>query len=260
MPALRLYLLCLVVVAVAAAGGCRLMSRRNPVPAELADARRLCNEGLSAADRQDLVRAESLLEAAVKSCPVDVDARRHYAEVLWSRGQKMDAVGQMAKALELSPGDAGLCIEAGCMYLELGLFAEADRLSAEAVRLAPGSGAAWHLRGQIAMARGQFDQAVADFHRGLAIAPDDRRLLRDTAEAYLRLDRPRRALATLAVLGESYGPDQTPADVLTMEAVAQEALGRVDDARESYRQAIAKGDAPAEAAKRLAALDVGPAR
>ncbi len=230
------------------------------MPTELADARRLCNEGLAAADRQDLVRAESLLEAAVKSCPVDVDARRHYADVLWSRGQKMDAVGQMAKALELSPGDAGICIDAGRMYLELGLFAEADRLSAEAVRLAPGCHTAWHLRGQIAMARGQFAQAVTDFHRGLAIAPDDRRLLRDTAEAYLRLDRPRRALATLAVLGESYGPDQTPAAVLTMEALAQESLGRVDDARESYRQAIAKGDAPPEAAKRLAALDGGPVR
>ena len=231
------------------------MSRRNPVPAELADARRLCNEGLTAADRQDLVRAESLLEAAVKSCPVDVDARRHYAEVLLSRGEKMEAVAQMAKALELSPADAGLCIEAGRMYLELGLFAEAERLSAEAVRLAPGSNTAWHLRGQIAMARGQFDQAVAYFHRGLGIAPDDRGLLRDAAEAYLRLNKPRRALATLAVLGESYGPDQAPADVLTMEAVAQESLGRLDDARDSYRQAIAKGNAPPEAARRLAALD-----
>ena len=80
------------------------------------------------------------------------------------------------------------------MYLELGLFAEADRLSAEAVRLAPGSDSAWHLRGRIAMARGQFGQAVADFHRGLAIAPDDRGLLRDAAEAYLGLGKPRRAL------------------------------------------------------------------
>lgn len=231
------------------------MPRRSPVPAELADARKLCNEGLSAADRQDLVRAESLLEAAVKSCPVDVDARRYYAEVLWKRGQKMDAVTQIGKALELSPGDAGLCIEAGRMYLELGLFAEADRLSAEAVRLAPGSDAAWHLRGQLAMARGQFEQAVADFHRGLAIAPDDRGLLRDTAEAYLRLGKPRRALATLAVLGESYGPDGMPADLLVMEATAQESLGRIDDARENYRQAIAKGNAPPEAAQRLAAIE-----
>lgn len=254
MPPLRSCVFC-IVIAATASGGCRLVSRRNPVPTELADARRLCNEGLSAADRQDLVRAESLLEAAVRSCPVDVDARRHYADVLWNRGQKMDAVGQMTKALELSPGDAGLCVEAGRMYLELGLFAEADRLSAEAVRLAPGSDSAWHLRGRIAMARGQFGQAVADFHRGLAIAPDDRGLLRDAAEAYLGLGKPRRALATLAVLGESYGPDQTPADVLMMEAVAQETLGRLEDARESYRQAIAKGDAPPEAAGRLAALD-----
>ena len=80
-------------------------------------------------------------------------------------------------------------------------------------------------------------------------------MLSDTAQAYLRLDRPRRALATLGVLGESYGPDEAPADLLVMEATAQEALGRIDDARESYRQAIAKGGAPPEAAARLAALE-----
>lgn len=235
--------------------GCRLVQRRDPVPQELAEARRLCNEGLSAADRSDLVRAESLLERAVKSCPVDVDARRHYAEVLWKRGQRLEAVEQVAAALELSPGDAQLCIDGGRMYLEMGLFDDAERLSREAVRAAPRSPAAWHLRGQVSLARGQAEPALADFHRALAFEPEDREVLLDAAEAYRRLDKPQRALATLAVLGETYGPNKTPAAVLVMEGLAQEALGRPAEAAESYRLAIARGDAPAEAAERLAALD-----
>jgi tetratricopeptide (TPR) repeat protein len=234
--------------------GCRLVPRRGPVPPELADARRLSHEGLSAADRQDLARAEELLGRAVQSCPVDVDARRHYADVLWRRGRRMEAVAQITKALELSPLDAGLCVEGGSMYLELGLLTEAERLSSEAVRLAPRSAKAWHLHGQLWVARGQFEPALADFLRGLALAPDDRALLQDVAEAYLQLDRPRRALAMLAMLGEAYGSETPPVELLVMEASAQESLGRLTEAAESYRRVLARPDAPPGMADRLAAL------
>jgi tetratricopeptide (TPR) repeat protein len=235
--------------------GCRLVQRRGPVPPEVADARRLSNEGLSAADRADLVRAEALLEEAVERCPVDVDARKHYADVLWRRGLKMEAVGQIKQAFELSPSDPALSVTGGGMYLDLGLFDEADRLAREAVRLAPRSAEAWHLSGRVALARGQAEPALADFHRALALAPESRAILLDTAEAYRRLDRPQRALATLAILGETYGPTDTPADVLVLEGLAQEALGRPADALASYRRAVARADAPAEAARRLAALE-----
>jgi tetratricopeptide (TPR) repeat protein len=234
--------------------GCRLVQRRGPVAPEVAEARRLCNEGLSAADRSDLVRAEGLLERAVESCPVDVDARRHYAEVLWKRGERMEAVAQISEALKLSPGDAGLCVEGGRMYLDMGLFDDAERLAREAVRVAPGSAAAWHLRGQVSLARGQPEPALADLHRALALDANDRDVLLDTAEAYRRLNRPQRALSTLAILGETYGPNQTPAHVLMLEALAQEALGRPADAIDSYTMAIARGDAPPDAAARLATL------
>jgi tetratricopeptide (TPR) repeat protein len=233
--------------------GCRLMPR-GPVPQELAAARRLSNEGLSAADRNDLVRAEGLLERAVKSCPTDIDARRHYADVLWRRGERMAAVTQIADALRLSPGEVGLCIDGGRMYMELGLLDDADQLAAEAVRAAPRSADAWHLHGQVAMARGRDEEALADFHKATALAPDDRDVLLDTAEVYRRLNRPQRALATLAILGETYGPNQTPADVLALEGMAQEALGRNADAMESYRQAIARGGATPDIERRLAGL------
>jgi Flp pilus assembly protein TadD len=238
-----------------AAPGCRLMPRSGPATQDVAAARRLCNEGLSAVDRKDLLRAEGLLETAVKNCPTDIDARRHYADVLWQRGERMEAVTQIAEALRLSPGDVGLCIDGGRMYMELGLLDDADRLAREAVRVAPGSDKAWRLHGQVALARGRAEEALADFHRALAIAPDDRELLLDTAEVYRRLDRPQRALATLAILGESYGPNQTPPQVLMLEGMAQEALQRPIDAAESYRQAVDRGGSSPEIAARLAALE-----
>lgn len=236
------------------ATGCRLVPRRDPVPEELAAARRLCNQGLCAADEQDLARAETLLERAVNSCPTDIDARQHYADVLWKRGSKVEAVAQIAKALEFAPGDVGLCLQGGKMYMELGLLDDADRLSAEAVRNAPQSAEAWHLHGQVGLARGRPADALADFHRALAIAPDDRDVLLDTAEVYRLLDKPQRALATLAILGETYGPNQVPAEVLALEGLAQEALGRPDDALASYRRAREKGDASPQIAERIAAL------
>jgi tetratricopeptide (TPR) repeat protein len=249
-------LLVIVAMLVASWGaGCSLVPKREPVTPELAAARRLCNEGLAAADRSDLVRAEGLLEQAVKRCPQDVDARRHYADVLWRRGLRTEAVTQMDKALAIAGDDPSLSVEAGGMYLELGLFDEADRLAAQAVRLDPRSPAAWHLRGRVSMARGQAEPALADFHRALAITPNSRPLLLDTAEAYRRLNRPQRALATLAMLGETYGPDELPASVLVLEGLAQEALGRTADAAESYRRAIALGDSPDEAVSRLAELE-----
>jgi tetratricopeptide (TPR) repeat protein len=243
------------VLSVVAGSGCRLIPRSGPVPQEVADARRLCNEGLSAADRNDLLRAEGLLERAVKNCPTDVDARRHYADVLWQRGERMAAVTQIAEALRLSPGDTSLCVDGGRMYMELGLLDDADRLSREAVRVAPRSEKAWRLHGQVALARGMPEAALADYHRALAIAPDDRELILDTAEIYRRLGRPQRALATLAILGESYAPNQTPPQVLVLEGMAQEALDRPTDAIESYRQAVARGLDSQDIATRLAQLE-----
>jgi tetratricopeptide (TPR) repeat protein len=246
----------LAAILVAVSGsGCRLVRSRGPVPPELAATRRLCNAGLAAVDQRDLVRAEGLFEQAVRNCPLDVDARRHYADVLWNRGQRTEAVAQISQALAVSPDDVGLAIDGGRMYLELGLFDDAERLSGTAVRLAPLSASAWHLRGQLALARGQPEVALADLHKALAIEPDDRDVLLDTAESYRLLGRPQRALATLAILGESYGPNQVPGRILLLEGIAQESLGREADAIDSYRRAAARGDAPPEAGVRLAALE-----
>ena len=248
------FVLFVLVVAISSAG-CRLVPRNGPAPEQVAEARRLSNLGLSASDAGDLLRAEGLLEQAVDHCPTDVDSRKHYAGVLWDRGEKMEAVHQIGKALSLSPGDIDLCLEGGEMYLQLGLLDDAERLAKEAVASAPRSSEAWQLLGQVNLARGKPVDALADFQHSLAFQPDSRDVLRQTAEVYRQLDRPKRALATLAILEETYGPNQVPADVLALEGLAQESLGRREDAVESYRAAISKGDAPPETVDRLSALE-----
>ena len=83
-----------VLVVATSSVGCRLVPRNGPAPEQVAEARRLSNLGLSASDAGDLLRAEGLLEQAVDHCPTDVDSRKHYAGVLWERGEKMEAVHQ----------------------------------------------------------------------------------------------------------------------------------------------------------------------
>lgn len=245
----------LAMVALPSAGGCRLVHRHSPAPERVAEARRLSSEGLTAAGQQDLAGAEVLLAQAVKRCPTDIDARRHYALVLWQRGERMAAFSQIDEALRIAPDDESLCLAGGRMTLDLGLLDDADRLAASALRAAPQAAEAWHLHGQVALARGRPEEALADFHRGLAIRCDDRGLLLDAAEVYRRLGRPQRALSTLACLSDTYGPQATPGLVRALEGMAQEALGRVDDARDSYREALARGGAPSDTEARLAHLD-----
>jgi branched-chain amino acid aminotransferase len=54
---------------VATGSGCRLVSRHSAVPQQqLAEARRLSNEGLSAADQQDLAGADEILLTSTPNC------------------------------------------------------------------------------------------------------------------------------------------------------------------------------------------------
>jgi tetratricopeptide (TPR) repeat protein len=250
---------CALMVGIAALAGCQLIPRSSPVTQELAEARRLSHEGLAAADRDNLERAEELLGKAVESCPTDIDARQHYAEVLWQRGEQLAAISQIKQALQVAPDDEGLCVAGGMMYLELGLLDDADKLAQSAVSTAPKSARCWYLHAQTNLARGRIDDALGDFHRALAIEPDNREVLLDTAEAYRRADRPTRALATLAILEETYGPGQIPGSVHALEGMAQEALGRPADALASYRLAQERGDLSETTGARIAALTASAA-
>jgi tetratricopeptide (TPR) repeat protein len=111
--------------------------------------------------------------------------------------------------------------------------------------------AAWALRARIAVVDGQLDAALADFHRALEEQPADRALFFETAEVYRRLNRPQRALATLAMARESYQIGDEPAWLLYLEGLALAALDRHQDAIDAY---LAAGKREAPTAELLAQL------
>jgi tetratricopeptide (TPR) repeat protein len=220
-----------IAVAVALAlGGCKTLSNQGPISQSVATARQLTQQGVNAMERGDWKRAESLLARAVDLSKIDVDARRHYAEALWHRGAKAEALVQLEESRRLAPEDPSLAVRAGELHLAMGQINNASRMSDEALRLDPKCAAAWALRGRVASALGQPRPALAQYQRALGYAPEDHELPLLVAETYRQLNMPERALVTLQSLAESYPRGEEPQRVLYLEGLAMTALGRYDDA------------------------------
>jgi tetratricopeptide (TPR) repeat protein len=206
----------------------------------MAASRQLSQRGISALERNDWDKGEALLSQAIKACPTDAEPHRHYAEALWHRGARDDALAEMREAMRLSGEDPSLAVRAGEMCLELGRTGEAAKLADDAIDLAPHLACAWCLRGEVSQVRGQLDEALADTLRGLEFQRDDRKLLMLAAELYRLEGRPERAIGVLETLRDGYAAGEEPPRVLYLQGLALAALGRFDDAVEVYSVAVAR--------------------
>src|SRR5688572_4650610 len=83
-----------------ALAGCRLPAWGGPVSGDVLDCRQYTQRGLGAIERGQWDDAEAALQLAVKACPTDGEARRHYAEALWRRGARADAIAQLREAAQ----------------------------------------------------------------------------------------------------------------------------------------------------------------
>ena len=231
---------------VAAATGCRIPGYDGPISQSLANSRQLSRRGVAALERGQPHEAEQLLAKAVKSCPADCEARRNYAEALWQRGGRQEAVAQLREAVRRVDDDAALHERLAEMYLELGQLDAARQSADRAIELNPKAAGPWATRGRVHCAAGQLRDALADCHRALGYASDDRAILRNIADLYRRLNEPQRALQTLQNLAETYTPGEEPQDVLASIGMAQLALQRFGDAAETLSAAATRGQPNAE--------------
>ena len=217
--------------------GCSLPGRGGPVSGEIFNCRQLTQRGISAVERGEWERAESFFSQAIESCPVDCEARRQYAETLWHRGAQQEAVAQLQEAIRLSSDDPTLLVRVGEMHLAQGNVDAAIDLAYQALDLDPSAPRAWLLRGQAMQRAGQPRQALADYHRALSDEPDNREALLQVAELYRQIGQPQRALATLQTLSDTYPWGEEPQHLFVLSGLAYGALGRHDDAVESFRTA-----------------------
>lgn len=253
---------CRLMIAVLAilAAGCQIPGRRGPVPRALATCRQLSQRGIAAAERGRPQRARELLADAVEACPVDPEARRHYADALWKCGARTEAITQQQEAARLASEDAMLHVRLAEMHLATGKMDLARRRAEQALDLNPRLPAAWVIRGRVMRADGKLQQALADFHRALGYAPDDRQVLLEIAELYRQLDQPQRALSCLHSLADTYSPGEQPQNVLFLTGLAHMALQRYEDAAESFSAAVLRDTPTTEIFYRLAEAELAAGR
>jgi len=224
-------------LATAFGSGCHTLSKQGPLSQSVASGRQLTQQGMTAMEREDWKRAESLLARAVHTSPTDPDARRNYAEALWHRGAKQAALEQFERARELDGENPALAVRTGELYLALGQVNYAQRMVDEALKLDPKLAAAWALRGKVSSAIGQPRQALADYQRALGYAPDNHEVTLLLAETYRQVNEPERALVALQAVADSYSPGEEPQKVLYLEGLALTAMGRYDEASKMLAQA-----------------------
>ncbi len=233
--------------------GCQWAGLRDPVPASLTASRKLSGEGNELLERKQPEQAEAKLVEAVKICPTDCDARRYYAETLWLRNARSEAVTQLEEACRLSP-DSDFRVRLAEMYLEMGRLHDAwqnvERVLDRNSKLA----AAWRVRGRVwrstgdyylaagnrDQARAVYLQALADLHRAAGYDPSDRQVIGETAAVYRSLGQPQRALESMQSLGETYSPGEEPQQVLFWTGLDYMALRRYDDAVASLTTALSR--------------------
>lgn len=223
--------------------GCHWAGMDGPISRSLATSRQFSQQGVAAIERGQWDRAETLLSQAVRACPSNPDARRSYAEALWHRGSKTEAIAQLAEAIRRNPEDAPLHARMAEMRLAMGQAEAALQDAQRAIDLDPKLAGAWAVRARLMRATGHPVEALADYHRAQGYSPADRELPLEIAELYGELDQPQRALATLQGLVESYAPGDEPQRVLHLQGLAYMALHRYDDALESLTLASARDQA-----------------
>jgi tetratricopeptide (TPR) repeat protein len=243
-------------IAVAAAAGCRIPGYDGPVSQAVATSRQYARRGVAAMERGQNQEAEQWLAKAVKVCPADPEARRNYAESLWQRNARPEAIAQLQEAARRAEDDAALQVRLAEMHLEMGRLDAAQKSAEKAIDLDPRLPQAWATRGRVLRAAGRLREALADGHRALGYNPEDQAVLLEVAELYRQLNEPQRALQSLQNLAETYPPDEEPQQVLYLTGLAQMALLRYDDAVDSLAAAAARETPDAEVFYRLAEAEM----
>lgn len=235
--------------------GCRAIGRFGESRQSIA-ARRLSRSGLQAMHEGQWGTAETLFGEALDVSAGDDRAHAGLGETLWQRGEQELAVRHMEEAVRLSGGDPKHVLRLGRMYLENGRLEEAERQSLAALQADRGSAEAWTLRGDCLRAGGHSPDALAAYHRALAIQPGADHAQMQAAEIYLSMGRYDRLLATVDRHQESRAGEQTPARCDMLRGLAMRQLGRPAEAKRCFAKAAAKEPSDASPHLQLASLAI----
>jgi tetratricopeptide (TPR) repeat protein len=231
---------CVVLLLLPTAVGCVGFSRRLQ-PDDVVLARQIAQRGMDAVDAGNWQKAEDSFAQAVEVCPVDERVQARYADALWHRGARKDALEHMQEAVRLSGSEPELVVRLGEMYLETGDLQQAHNSAERVIMSGRQLASAYRLRGDVRQRQGKPDDALADYHRALAMQPQYPEVQMAIAAVYYQQDRPQRALSTLQALAGSYPSGEEPVALLYWQGLACKALNRPEQAVKHLVQAESRG-------------------
>lgn len=221
--------------------GCATL-RKDTASEDVITARQMSLRGFDSLQRGKLDEAEAWFANAIETNPVDDDAREQYAELLWRRGLRDDAIKHLEQSVKLSGGNAKLVVRLGEMYLAQGDTERAWQQAEKAIQSNRQLPCAWALRGDVQRQRGNLQESLADYHRSLSYEGHCAHVQLALAAIYREQNRPRRALSTLDALAEQYPPNEMPQELLLEQGLALKALGRYENAASLLAQATQRGE------------------
>ncbi len=208
--------------------GCQSLGRRRS-QGDAIEAREMTRLGQEAMIQDRWQEAETRLQHAVELCPHDVAARRHYAQSLWQLERKDEAIEHLRQAVQMSGGDPNWNVELGEMLLEMGEVDEAEEFAMAALDVDPELAAAWELRGNVDLRRGDEDGALSNFHRARSLGSVRTSTLSAMGAIYERQQRPHRVLSIVQRLEETSG-GEVDVETLKRKGLALRSVGRLSEA------------------------------
>lgn len=207
--------------------------------------------GMEAVQKGRLDQAKGFFSKAAQENPNDFRVRANLARTLHQSGETQLAIDQMQQAVELSRGDSKMQVELGEMYLDVGQWIPARQLAQVAIesnhRFAP----AWALRGKTEKAKGNYDQALADFQKGLGYAPNTTAIQLQIVDTYQKMGQPMSALSAVEQILMKYSADQQPESAIIAKSVALMNMNQLSPAIDLLESASLREKASSEVFVRL---------
>ncbi|MEM0924674.1 MAG: tetratricopeptide repeat protein [Planctomycetota bacterium] len=249
----------LALLVVAGSVGCRTIQRIGDRRVVL-DARMKSRLGMQALHQERWHEAEQLFGEALSLSDGDDRAHRGIAETLWNRGETELALKHMQLAVNRSGADPRLIGRLGEMYLEIGRLQDAEtqcELALSATRDLPEN---WTLLGDCEKARGRLTEALAAYHRALALHPGMVETKLRVAEIYLGNSQYDRLLATLDQIDLTDDESVAPVRVHMLRGIAMKNLGRPELASKHFARAVERDPLRAEPHLQIAAIELQQGR
>jgi putative PEP-CTERM system TPR-repeat lipoprotein len=136
-------------------------------------------------------KVDELLEIEKVSSSFTVNSQFEWAllkgQAYLLRQEPALARDEFDRAAQIMPNNVRANNAIAAIYMNSGQLDEAIAVVEKSLALDADNAKTWQLRGELAMKQKSYDSALAYFHKGFALEPDDIRIQRSLAQAYMEM-------------------------------------------------------------------------